>query len=132
MDKNATLHRLLQDSPSGDGKYKESYESAGTAIRCAIQPAGATDTALTEGQYGRAFKMFCERGVSVKVGDKIKYGGREYYVRGVEDFDYGRAVKHKEAVLHLPIVQQLTLDILTLEDGDGAYLTEAGDRLALE
>lgn len=130
LNKTAVIYRLQQRSPLGDDKYKESWATTGTTIKCAIQPAGPTDMAMTDGQYGKTFKLFCARSVMLKIGDRILYSGKYYYVRGVEDFDYGRAVKHKEAVLEVPLIEAIIVNTFITEDSK-TLLTEAGDSLAL-
>lgn len=132
MNIDATVYQLVQAATSGDDKYIERYETSGTAFRCAIQPADATDTAMTDGHYGRSFKMFCDRSVTLKVGDKILAKGREFFVQGVQDYDFGRFVAHKEVILSLPIIQAEVIDVYVRESGDGMLGTEDGARLGTE
>lgn len=102
MDKQATLYHLAVYGGSGVQLMQEKWSSSGVAFNCAVQPLDVQETALTEGQYGQGSKLFCEVTVPIKEGDRVILAdGRNFIVRGVQAFDFGRNA-HLEVIVTRP------------------------------
>jgi len=70
------------------GTTTEIYATLSLAVNCVIFPLEESYGEDLEGSYGKDYLMFTEE-TDIKQEDKIREGGNEYLVRGVEDYEFG-------------------------------------------
>ena len=99
-----TVKHLENDSADSD---KEAYQTVAglSSLKVNIQPADAETTAISEGSFGKTFKMFAPTTASgVVIGDKVTVisgtnSGDAYIVKGKENWNMGGPMPHYEFTL---------------------------------
>lgn len=98
-DNIISIKRLQKDATDSN---KESYQinEALSSVKCQIQPAGAEDTAISDGVYGQTFICFTTQS-GIKTGDHVTCSGtgETYRVRGIEDWSQIDIEPHYEITL---------------------------------
>jgi len=98
FDSIIAISRLTKDIDNPD---KESYQinAALQAVKCQLQPATATETAIAEGVFGQTYLCFTTES-GIKVGDKVTVSGTSEIlkVRGIEDWSFD-PLSHYEMTL---------------------------------
>lgn len=99
LDQVITISRLRTDAGNTD---KESYQpnAALQAVKCQIQPASPTDTAIAEGVFGQTYIAFTTES-GILSGDLVTISGtgQKYRVRGIEDWSMPDLSPHFELTL---------------------------------
>lgn len=99
VDNVINIKRLTRDVNNAN---KESYQDnlALQGIKCQIQPAGAEDTAISDGVFAQTFICFTTTS-GIRSGDHVTASGtgQTYRVKGIEDWSQIDLEPHYEIVL---------------------------------
>lgn len=96
-NKTVTTQRLSDVA----GTKKEAWSQNLASLSCAIHPVDGNQQEMLEGGFFNTFKMFCDEGTDIKVGDRVIDGDDTYTVKGLKSYNFaGNAmVRHLNITL---------------------------------
>ena len=99
QDAVVSIYRLTKDADNAD---KEQYQAnaALASVKCQIQPATASETAIAEGVFGKTYTMFTTES-GIKEGDKVVLAdtGEIFRVKGIMNWADIDLIPHYEMTL---------------------------------
>jgi len=82
----------------GGDPDKSDYQTVVAALKCDIQQLDAEQSAFVGGVFGRTYNLFCDLATDIKMSDRVEEGGRNFTVKGVQNFDEG-TIGHMEVII---------------------------------
>lgn len=96
-NKIVTLKRL----GSVVGTHKETWQDVDGELSCAIHPIEGSQQELLEGGFFNTFKMFCDKDVDIRIGDRVIDDTDTYTVKGIKGYDFAGSsnIRHQNITL---------------------------------
>ena len=85
-DKTVSTKRLAAVASTN----KETWQDNLVDLPCTIHPVETSQQNLNDGAFYKTFKLWCELGTDIVIGDRIIEGATTYTVKGVSIYDFGR------------------------------------------
>lgn len=86
LDKTADVYRRVATG----NNLAYSATAAAEEVPVRVEPVNAEDVLLSDGGLMRTVKIYAEIDADIQESDKLTIGGIDYFVNGVQRFDYGQ------------------------------------------
>src|SRR3989304_6229428 len=87
LNKSVTVKRLT--GGFGGDPDKSDYQTVAT-LSGNLQQATAEEAALADGDFGKVWNLFIDRGANIKESDRVTIDNVDYTVKGIHDRDIPR------------------------------------------